>query len=233
MSSRNRTPSLLVTSTFLLVALAAMVSSRVGSARNLFQTQNPKPQDREALAKGPAPSGTLKDRLATDDGYAAVLFYSADIHGNLEVCGCPIHPLGGLARRLGYIDAFRQRSPDAATLMVDAGHIFSDDLADKVDQQGLLRADARVMNDWVVRADEQMNLEVSNLSYRDLPYLKVLLRPGAENRSGEDFAYLRQYSSGRLHVDATTSVRYQDRHCEAPGAPAAHRIHRPERQNSG
>src|SRR4029453_12751679 len=43
-----------------------------------------------------------------------------------------------------------------------------------------LRADARVMNDWVVRADEQMNLEVSNLSFRDLPYLKVLLRPGAE-----------------------------------------------------
>jgi hypothetical protein len=36
------------------------------------------------------------------------------------------------------------------------------------------------MNDWVVRADEQMNMEVSNLSYRDLPYLKVLLRPGAE-----------------------------------------------------
>jgi 2',3'-cyclic-nucleotide 2'-phosphodiesterase (5'-nucleotidase family) len=180
MSSRNRTPSLLVTSTFLLVALSAMVSSRVGSARNLFQTQNPRPQDRQALAKGPAPSGTLKDRLATDDGYATVLFYSADIHGNLEVCGCPIHPLGGLARRLGYIDAFRQRSPDAATLLVDAGHIFSDDLADKVDQRGGLRADARLMNDWVVRADEQMNLEVSNLSYRDLPYLKVLLRPGAE-----------------------------------------------------
>jgi 2',3'-cyclic-nucleotide 2'-phosphodiesterase (5'-nucleotidase family) len=175
MSSRKRTPALIVTSTFLLVVVGAMFSSRAGSARNLFQTQNPKPQDREALARSPAPTGTLKDRLATDDGYAAVLFYSADIHGNLEVCGCPIHPLGGVARRLGYIDAFRERSPDAATMLVDAGHIFSDDLTDK----GELRADARLMNDWVMRAGDQMNMEVSNLSYRDLPYLKVLLRPGA------------------------------------------------------
>ena len=133
--------------------------------------------DRKALARKPAPSGKLRDRLGEDDGYGIVVFYSADIHGNLEVCGCPIHPLGGVARRMGYINAFRQRSPEAATLLVDAGYIFSDDLTS--DGAGL-KPDARLMNDWIVRANETMPLSVVNLSYRDLRYAGELLRPDAK-----------------------------------------------------
>ncbi|HWP42197.1 MAG TPA: hypothetical protein VNO14_03100 [Blastocatellia bacterium] len=29
----------------------------------------------------------LKERLATDDGYAFAVFYGGDIHGSLETCG--------------------------------------------------------------------------------------------------------------------------------------------------
>jgi hypothetical protein len=134
-------------------------------------------QDRERLAKKAAPTGTLRQRLDKDDGYALVLFYSADIHGNLEVCGCPIHPLGGVARRMGYINAFHRRSPEAAIVMADVGRIFADEKQEGSDE---LRPDARLMNDWIVRANDLMNLEIVNLSYRDLPYAGGLLLPDAK-----------------------------------------------------
>ncbi len=177
MSNRKRIVSLAIICVF---ALAALALSLPLSISNAFQTPQPpkrNKQEREALAKKPAPSGTLKDRLDKDDGYGIVLFFSSTVHGNLEVCGCPIHPLGGVARRVGYIDAFVKRSPDAAYLQVDAGHIFSDE----TDEGGKdLRQDARLMNDWIVRANESMNLDIVNLSYRDLLYAGSIFKPDAK-----------------------------------------------------
>jgi hypothetical protein len=177
MSNSKRIISLTIVCLF---ALAAIVINQA-STRALSFTQTPQPpqksqQEREALAKKPAPSGTLEDRLDKDDGYGIVLFYSMGIRGNLEVCGCPIHPLGGVARRIGYINAFRKRSPDAAILQADAGYIFSDDL--NLEGTGL-RADAKLMNDWIVRANEAMGLDVVNLGFRDLLYAGSLLKPDA------------------------------------------------------
>ncbi|HKQ90423.1 MAG TPA: multiheme c-type cytochrome [Blastocatellia bacterium] len=178
MSNSKRIISLTVVCLF---TLAAIIVNRAAT-RALSFTQTPQPtpksqQDREALAKKPAPSGTLEDRLDKDDGYGIVLFYSMGIRGNLEVCGCPIHPLGGVARRTGYINALRKRSPDAAILQVDAGYVFSDDL----NIEGTdLRADARLMNDWIVRANEVMGLDVVNLGFRDLLYAGSLLKPDAK-----------------------------------------------------
>lgn len=177
MSNSKRIISLVIVCLF---ALTAIIVNRA-STRALSLTQTPQPptkpqQEREALAKKPAPSGTLEDRLDRDDGYGIALFYSMGIRGNLEVCGCPIHPLGGVARRMGYINAFRKRSPDAAVLQVDAGYIFSDDMnLDGTD----LRADAKLMNDWIVRANEVMGLDVVNLGFRDLLYAGSLLKPDA------------------------------------------------------
>ena len=159
MSNRKRALSLSIIGVFVCAAIFYYLPLRQ------IQAQQPQ-DDREKLAKTPAPTGTLNDRLDKDDGYAAALFFSADIGGNLEVCGCPIRPLGGVARRLGYINAFRQRSPEAATIMVDAGHIFSDEL----DETGKLNADAKLMNDWIGRAVAQMDLAVINVAHRDLFY---------------------------------------------------------------
>src|SRR5499425_554172 len=178
MSNSKRIISLTVVCLF---AFAAIIVNRAAT-RPLSFTQTPQPppkpqQEREALAKKPAPSGTMADRLDKDDGFGIALFYSMGVHGNLEVCGCPIHPLGGVARRAGYINAFRKRSPDAAILQVDAGYIFSDDL----NLEGSdLRADARLMNDWMVRANEAMNLDVVNLGFRDLLYAGSLLKADAK-----------------------------------------------------
>lgn len=181
MPYRKRLISLAIISAFALAAIAVNLPATVTQAFGLAtfqQSKKPSAQkpatDREALAKKPAPSGTIKDRLGDDDGYSLVIFYSSTVHGNLEVCGCPIHPLGGVARRVGYINAFKQRSPDAAVLQVDAGFIFSDDL--NAAGNGL-KEDARLMNDWIVRANQVMNLDVVNLGYRDLRYADLLLRP--------------------------------------------------------
>ena len=169
MSKWKRRISLMVLAIFAIGAMTLVLSSGASG-----QKKAAKPNDRKALARKPATSGALKDRLGDDDGYGAVVFFSADVHGNLEVCGCPIRPLGGVARRMGYINAFRKRSPGAATVLVDAGYIFADDRADDGES---LRADAALMNNWIVRANEQMPLDAVNLSYRDLAYATTLLGP--------------------------------------------------------
>ncbi len=51
---------------------------------------------------------------------------------------------------------------------MDVGHIFSDD-ADPANQDQL-RADALVMDDWMVKGFSQFKLDAINLSYRDLRY---------------------------------------------------------------
>jgi 2',3'-cyclic-nucleotide 2'-phosphodiesterase (5'-nucleotidase family) len=167
MSNRKRAVSIFII--FAFIATTGFIYFPLKKTNAQQQT------DREKLAKTPTSNETIKDRLAKDDGYAAALFFSADIGGNLEVCGCPIRPLGGIARRLGYINAFRQRSPEAGTIMVDAGHIFSDEL----NEAGELNPDAKLMNDWIVRANEQMDLSVVNLSHRDLKYAQKMLAPNA------------------------------------------------------
>ncbi len=180
MSNRKRLSSLLVVLGFALVAagLSGLLDPGWTIARALAQGAKPRSQeDRKKLARKPAPSGTMKDRLGEDDGYGLVLFYSGDIHGNLEVCGCPIHPLGGVARRMGYVNAFRKRSPDAATVLVDTGNVFSDELNES---RSDLRPDARLMNDWITRANETMPLSVVNLSYRDVRYAAGLLQSDAK-----------------------------------------------------
>ncbi|MFN0108674.1 MAG: multiheme c-type cytochrome [Blastocatellia bacterium] len=185
MSHRKRFVSIAIICAFALAAVAVNLPS---SLANVFQAQKKTPQkpaskppqkpssDREALAKKPAPTGSVKDRLGEDDGYSIALFYSSTVHGNLEVCGCPIHPLGGVARRAGYINAFKRRSPDAATLQVDAGFIFGDE----TNAAGELREDTRLMNDWIVRANEILGLDVVNLGFRDLRYAGLLLNQTAD-----------------------------------------------------
>jgi 2',3'-cyclic-nucleotide 2'-phosphodiesterase (5'-nucleotidase family) len=172
MPHRKRIVSIAIICAFALAAIAVNLPASLAS---VFQQKKAAPQkpNREALAKKPAPTGSVKDRLGDDDGYGIVVFYSSTVHGNLEVCGCPIHPLGGVARRMGYINAFKRRSPDAATLQVDAGFIFGDE----TNAAGELREDIRLMNDWIVRANDVMGLDVVNLGFRDLRYAGMLLNP--------------------------------------------------------
>jgi hypothetical protein len=50
------------------------------------------------------------------------LLYASDLGASYETCGCPVHPMGGLARRATQTD--RARAEADATLVVDAGDLF-------------------------------------------------------------------------------------------------------------
>ena len=55
-------------------------------------------------------------------GRALALVYTSNDDGEYERCGCPVHPLGGLARRAAELDAIRADSD--AVVSVDAGDLF-------------------------------------------------------------------------------------------------------------
>ena len=111
MSKLKRVISLVVVAVFALLAFVLLVSKSVEGQKKTQPTKKPVPNDRKALARKPAASGGLKARMGEDDGFSAVVFFSADVHGNLEVCGCPIRPLGGVARGHGLHQCISEAKP--------------------------------------------------------------------------------------------------------------------------
>src|ERR1700730_4283533 len=91
--------------------------------------------------------------------------------------------MGGLARSVSYIKAFKHRSnTEVPTLVVDAGNLFTDDRfsADE------LPAEVMTKNKWVVKGYGAFHHDAANISYNDLPYLTDLLKKdGYDKRIGE------------------------------------------------
>ena len=91
--------------------------------------------------------------------------------------------MGGLARRVSYIKAFKQRSnTEVPTLLVDAGNLFADDRFSAAQ----LPAEVMTKNKWVVKGYGDFHHDAANISYNDLPYLTELLKKdGYDKRVGE------------------------------------------------
>src|SRR5262245_25114753 len=72
----------------------------------------------------PAAAPAVKPAAAVPPprGKQITLLYSSNLDGDYEQCGCPVHPLGGVARRATIID--RARSEADAALVLDAGDLF-------------------------------------------------------------------------------------------------------------
>jgi hypothetical protein len=132
------------------------------------------PRDIFELERERARKTNLAERFGEDDGFVAAIFFGGDIMGNLEVCGCPKNPLGGVARRQGYVRLFAERYPDVPILQVDTGFFFSDRTHPRT---GDLTEDAVVGNEWVIRAYEHMAFDAVNISHRDLRQLARCFRP--------------------------------------------------------
>lgn len=60
---------------------------------------------------------------AADRPEAIRIVYTAEVRGNLLPCPCPSRPLGGLGRRIGWIDSLRAAS-ETPLLVVDAGSLL-------------------------------------------------------------------------------------------------------------
>ncbi|MCB9741345.1 MAG: hypothetical protein H6740_01850 [Alphaproteobacteria bacterium] len=94
-----------------------------------------------------------------------VLFYGGEHKGSLETCGCPHRPRGSVTRMQSYLDAARAAAPHTPDLLLHGGYW----LEDVPGADGQLRADAPLMNRWMVAGLEAVALDAANLTWHDLP----------------------------------------------------------------
>ena len=116
---------------------------------------------------------SLDERLGIDDGAALAILFGANMRGNLEVCDCN-YPRGGLARRVGYVEAFKKKFKETAVVQVEGGFFFYGSVGYRsVDLQ----------NEQIARAYGRWPADVINLGREDLPYVrKLLAREGLTER---------------------------------------------------
>ncbi len=75
-----------------------------------------------ALAVPVAPLVPVEPETPPPRGTHIALLYTSNVFGEYEQCGCPSHPMGGLARKATVVDEAREQA-DAA-IVVDAGDLF-------------------------------------------------------------------------------------------------------------
>lgn len=92
--------------------------------------------------------------------------------------------MGGLARRVSYFTAFKEKLPDIPTLTVDTGYF----LADERNTHGWLRLDAVIRSDWVLKALDQFPVDVANISAHDIAFLSRVTN-GAERATAAAAQY--------------------------------------------
>lgn len=144
--------------------LCAMLAIACLSISGATQTETPKPGENTL---------SLDERLGTDDGAALAILFGAGMHGNLDLCDC-YYPRGGLARRVGYVEAFKKKFKETPVVQVEGGS-FS------FGSGGYPAADLR--NEQAARAFSRFPPDVINIGRDDLPYAhKLLARDGLSDR---------------------------------------------------
>lgn len=104
--------------------------------------------------------------------------------------------MGGLARRVSYIKAFKQRSnTEVPTLSVDAGNLFTDDRF----SANQLPAEVMTKNKWVVKGYGDFHHDAANISYVDLPYLGELLKKDGFAKRVEEYPFIERLVSANIH----------------------------------
>ena len=104
--------------------------------------------------------------------------------------------MGGLARRVSYIKAFKQRSnTEVPTLSVDAGNLFTDDRFNATQ----LPAEVMTKNKWVVKGYGDFHHDAANISYLDLPYLGELLKKDGFEKRVEQYPFIGRLVSANIH----------------------------------
>lgn len=103
--------------------------------------------------------------------------------------------MGGLARRVSYIKAFKHRSNlEVPTLFVDAGNLFTDDRF----EAGQLPTEVMTKNRWVVKAYGDFNHDAANLTTNDLPYLSEILKKDGYDGRAEEYPFIKKLVSANI-----------------------------------
>jgi 2',3'-cyclic-nucleotide 2'-phosphodiesterase (5'-nucleotidase family) len=130
---------------------------------------------RDAIRGEVAAEGPIDARVVQDDA-TLVVFYSGELDGSMDDCGCPGNPRGGLPRLKAYIDAERRANPGTPDLLLGGGYWLNDD----VDLSGALRKDARARNVWMTRGLAAAGFTALNTSLFDLAGVAELGRAAAD-----------------------------------------------------
>lgn len=168
-STQKRFLIFCLTTAVIIISIGALLSYSLASSSAAVNPQA-KSKNLQAADKGV----TMDERLGVDDNAALAIFYGGDMQGSLADCGCRLHPQGGLARRVSYVSAFKDKFKDKIpSLHIDVGHIFNDE-AD-ISHPDILQQDSITMNDWIRKGFSQFKLDAVNISFRDLPYSAMVM----------------------------------------------------------
>lgn len=159
---------------------------------------------------GPTAQNTLSldERLGTDDGAALAILFGSNMRGNLDLCDCN-YPRGGLARRVGYVEAFKRKFKNTPVVQVEGGY-FS------YGSMGYPMADLR--NDQTIRAYSKFLPDVINLGHDDLLYAQKLLAREGLNERAQKFAMIKNIISANavFSEDAVAPPPYVIREVGGP-----------------
>ena len=141
-------------------------------------TQTPAPKPGENTL-------SLDERLGTDDGAALAILFGAGMRGNLDLCDCN-YPRGGLARRVGFVEAFKKKFKETPVVQVEGGSLF-------FGSGGYPDADLR--NEQMARAFSRFQPDVINLGRDDLAFAKKLLARDGLNERIQRLPFIKSFIS--------------------------------------
>jgi 2',3'-cyclic-nucleotide 2'-phosphodiesterase (5'-nucleotidase family) len=169
------------------------------SASAMMQSEQPGPGQN---------TRSLDERLGIDDGAALAILFGANMRGNLEVCDCN-YPRGGLARRVGYVEAFKKKFKETPVVQVEGGFFFNGN-------SGYPAVD--LQNEHVARAYSRWAVDVINLGRDDLPYARKLLARDGLNERVQTLPMIKNLISanGVFGPDATAPAAYLIREVGGP-----------------
>jgi 2',3'-cyclic-nucleotide 2'-phosphodiesterase (5'-nucleotidase family) len=128
--------------------------------------------------------------------------------------------MGGLARRVGFTQAFRKAFTNIPVLEVSVGNIFND--------QGITSdppfRDVVVQNDYAMKGYSKYPFDAANVNFNDLRVLYPNFKLGQQKKAMTDFPALKSMVAGNLMpaVDKKTQAPIQPfiiREIAAPRAP--------------
>ncbi len=152
-----------------------------------------------------AATGVPRGLYAADDGAALTIFYGGETRGSLDQCGCPRHPMGGLARRLSYIGGYRELFSDTPVLDLSVGNIFNDQ---GVNFDPPFR-DVIALNDHALRAYSRFGYDATNLSPQDLRVIGRYYKADRHRQAVGEFPVLKTVVSANVAPsDKKTAVGF-------------------------
>ena len=145
------------------------------------------------------------------------VLYSAEAHGALLPCDCPLQPLGGVARRASVIKTYRERGP---VLLIDGGGWAAGGMYDEESDGDAARD--RLRTELMASAMKAMNYDLVCADEAEGMYLR-----GSHKDSGIELSILPDHSGGKadervvaVALRAGAGEKIHARQSRLPDAPA-------------